>query len=78
MMRDLIRDGEKVYVHCTAGIYRSPQMIALYLAHFEDYSIEQAVNKIKMDHPFAKPNCKVVKEAASLIRLHRSLSQILI
>jgi protein-tyrosine phosphatase len=34
MMRELLKNGEKVYVHCSAGIYRSPQMIALYLTIF--------------------------------------------
>lgn len=34
LMRELLRDGERVYVHCSAGIYRSPQMIALYLTLF--------------------------------------------
>jgi protein-tyrosine phosphatase len=72
MMRDLIRDGEKVYVHCSAGIYRSPQMIALYLTIFERYSLEQAVSTVKANHPYAKPNARVVREAVGLIQLHRS------
>lgn len=78
MMRDLLKEGEKVYVHCTAGIYRSPQMIVLYLTRFENYSIEQAVNKVKNSHPFAKPNHKVIKDAVKEIEMHRSLTQILI
>lgn len=72
MMRELIREGEKVYVHCSAGIYRSPQMIALYLTLFERYSLEQAVSTVKASHPYAKPNAKVVRDAAGLIQLHRS------
>lgn len=40
IMRDLIKSGERVYVHCSAGIYRSPQMIALYLSLFEKYTID--------------------------------------
>lgn len=26
-----------VYIHCTAGIYRSPQLAILYLVRFENY-----------------------------------------
>jgi protein-tyrosine phosphatase len=78
MMRDLIKDGEKVYVHCSAGIYRSPQMIALYLTLFEKYSIEQAVNTIKASHPYAKPNCKVIRDAIGLMQLHRTNRMVLI
>jgi protein-tyrosine phosphatase len=72
VMRDLMRDGERVYVHCSAGIYRSPQMIALYLTLFERYSLEQAVSTVKANHPYAKPNSKVVRDAAGLIQLHRN------
>jgi protein-tyrosine phosphatase len=39
MMTDLLKDGGKVYVYCSAGIYRSPQIIALYLSMFQNYSV---------------------------------------
>lgn len=61
-LREMLRESGKVYVHCTAGIYRSPQIIALYLAQFQDYSVEQAVDMVKMNHPLARPNCKVITE----------------
>lgn len=31
LMHQLLKDG-KVYVYCSAGVYRSPQLVALYLA----------------------------------------------
>ena len=40
LLSDLLKEGGKVYVHCSAGIYRSPQMIALYLTLFEHYPLE--------------------------------------
>ncbi len=40
LLRDLIKQGEIVYVHCSVGIYRSPQMIALYLTLCEKYPID--------------------------------------
>ena len=40
ILADLLHSGETVYVHCSAGIYRSPQMIALYLAAFQHYKVE--------------------------------------
>lgn len=78
MMRELIKEGEKVYVHCSAGIYRSPQMIALYLTLFEKYTVEQAVGMIKSNHPHAKPSSKVIRDSISLMQLHRVNRQILI
>ena len=52
LMKELIKE-EKVYVHCSAGIYRSPQMIALYLILYEQFSAEKAVQTIKEKHPYA-------------------------
>lgn len=72
VMRELLREGERVYVHCSAGIYRSPQMIALYLTLFERYSLEQAVAAVKENHPYAKPNWKVVRDAVGLIQFRRN------
>ena len=36
---EALKEEGKIYVHCTAGIYRSPQMIAMYLAAFKKYNI---------------------------------------
>lgn len=72
IMRDMIKSGERLYVHCTAGIYRSPQMIALYLTIFDKFSLEDAVSFIRRRHPYAKPNCKVVKNTINLMDLRRS------
>ena len=35
----LVQKHKKVYVHCTAGIYRSPQLIAMFLVRFRNYSL---------------------------------------
>lgn len=31
LLKKLIDSGQKVYVHCSAGIYRSPQLVVLFL-----------------------------------------------
>lgn len=52
-------------MHCSAGVYRSPQLVALYLILSENYSPEQAVEYVKLRHPFARPNRKIVLNAVS-------------
>ena len=47
MLNKLIMEKRKVYIHCSAGIYRSPQMIVLYLALFEYYPVDKALNVVK-------------------------------
>lgn len=31
ILNRLIESNQKVYVHCTAGVYRSPQVVILFL-----------------------------------------------
>lgn len=77
ILNELLKEGLNVYIHCSAGIYRSPQMIALYLAIFEHQTVEQAIQVVKSNHPFARPNTKVVKDAIGMIRYRRSRNRIL-
>lgn len=56
LLRQLVETYGSVYVHCTAGIFRSPQLIAIYLILYESYSIENAINHIKLRRPNAQPN----------------------
>lgn len=37
-LKRLIEVGKKVYVHCSAGVYRSPQIVALFLILTKNYS----------------------------------------
>lgn len=59
-MADILKKDEKVYVHCSAGIFRSTQLIALYLTLHMDYSILESVRMIQKSHPKGKPNLKVL------------------
>ena len=31
LLKKLVEENKKVYVHCTAGVYRSPQVVSLFL-----------------------------------------------
>jgi atypical dual specificity phosphatase len=63
-----MKEGGKVYIHCSAGIYRSPQMIVLYLTLFEGYALETALETVRTHHPFARPNSEVIKEVIGSIQ----------
>jgi len=49
-------------------------MIALYLAVFQQYKVEEAVSLLQERHPYAKPSCKVVEEALALIRARKNIA----
>ena len=76
IMHELLNEGGNIYVHCSAGIYRSPQIVALYLAIYQHYSAEDAMNTVKKLHPYAKPSLKAFDGALRLIKLKRYLKKI--
>ena len=51
----LVLDGHRVYVHCTAGINRSPLTVLGYLTFIEGISLEAALALIKTARPEADP-----------------------
>jgi hypothetical protein len=50
-IREVIQSGEKVYIHCGAGVGRAPTMAAAYLIA-EGCSLDEALGKIKKVRPF--------------------------
>ena len=56
LLRNLIRYGNKVYVHCSAGVYRSPQIVALYLMLVNHITPSEAIEFVKKKHPYARPS----------------------
>ena len=56
----ILASNKKVYVHCSAGMYRSPQIVVLHLIINEGYSLEYAIKFVTSKHPFANPNLSLV------------------
>jgi len=67
LLKNLINGNKKVYVHCSAGVYRSPQIVVLYLILTNNYTPEEAVEFVKSRHPFARPNPQVVSHALEIL-----------
>jgi protein-tyrosine phosphatase len=45
-LEELVRDGHVVYVHCSAGVNRSPSTVIAYLHWAEGWDLEQAVRHV--------------------------------
>lgn len=43
LLRTVLIKYHCVYVHCTAGVFRSPQLVILYLVKFCNYNLNEAV-----------------------------------
>ena len=48
--------GHATYVHCFAGVGRSPSVCAAYLAKAEEIPLEDAIAKVQDRHPVAHPD----------------------
>jgi protein-tyrosine phosphatase len=51
----LLRQGHRVYVHCTAGINRSPLVVLTYLTGVEGIGLEEAMTLLLRARPEVCP-----------------------
>lgn len=63
-IQNTIRNQGKVYVHCAAGVGRSVTIVAAWLIKENNLSVEESLNKIKINRPFILP----VSEQLTLLR----------
>jgi len=47
VLNELVNKYQKVYVHCTAGVWRAPHVVAAYLNFHQGCSFEEACKQIK-------------------------------
>ena len=60
-VRDHVRAGRRVLVHCRSGISRSPALAACYLHRHEGCSIGEALARVKLARPQAEPHHALVE-----------------
>jgi len=58
----LLKDGHTVYVHCTAGINRSPSTVIAYLHWVEQWDWEKAIHQVT-SHRQCDPYLDVIQAA---------------
>jgi len=52
--------GHAVYVHCLAGVGRSPSVCAAYIAQTQEIPLDEAIALVKQQHEFANPDAAQV------------------
>lgn len=73
LLAKLVEGDRKVYVHCSAGMYRSPQIVVLFLILTHNYSVEEAINLVKSRHRFARPNPDTVHCALNMFNQNKQM-----
>jgi protein-tyrosine phosphatase len=62
VLTELLKEDHTVFVHCNAGINRSPSVIACYLHWREDWHLDEALQHVRLNH-FCSPVTEVIRLA---------------
>jgi len=65
MLEQLLSEGHTVYVHCTAGVMRSPTVVAAYLYRCEGWQLGDAVAHLERVRN-CNPNMQAIRRAYGL------------
>ncbi len=60
---ELLRNGHTVYVHCTAGLGRSPSVVVAYLHWVQQLDLETAAKAVQQHRP-CSPNLEAIRLAS--------------
>jgi len=60
---ELLRKGHTVYVHCTAGLGRSPSVVITYLHWVQQFELDKAVRLMQQCRP-CSPNLEAIRLAS--------------
>ncbi|NNC99073.1 MAG: hypothetical protein HKN85_02720 [Gammaproteobacteria bacterium] len=63
----LLTKGNRVYLHCNAGICRAPATVLAYLCHYRDMSIQQGLEYIRRQRPQVSPYKNAVVKALEIL-----------
>lgn len=55
-IHELVQEERSVYVHCFAGVGRSPMACIAYVARYTSTTLDEAIQRILVCHRFAEPN----------------------
>lgn len=62
VLTELLKQNHTTYVHCNAGVNRSPSAIISYLHWMEDWDLDRAVQHVRRRHP-CSPVTEVIRRA---------------
>eukprot|EP00442_Polarella_glacialis_P003455 CAMPEP_0115148920 /NCGR_PEP_ID=MMETSP0227-20121206/64156_1 /TAXON_ID=89957 /ORGANISM="Polarella glacialis, Strain CCMP 1383" /LENGTH=546 /DNA_ID=CAMNT_0002559037 /DNA_START=66 /DNA_END=1707 /DNA_ORIENTATION=- len=63
---DMVRQGKKVFIHCTAGMGRAPAVAVVYLCRYQGYSFEHAHSHVRAHRKVATPNVGAMRRALGI------------
>jgi len=76
LIHDHIQSQQPIYVHCLAGVERSPTACIAYLCLHQDMELWEAINSVKQAHPNTRPTEGQIQIIRELIRQPQSFHNI--
>lgn len=61
IVREYVARGLPIFVHCLAGVERSPTVCIAYLCRYHKLELWEAVNWLKQVHPTSMPNASELR-----------------
>lgn len=63
------QNGHVIYVHCLAGVGRSPSVCIAYLTQIERLSLQDALGKVQASHPYTYPDPSQIRVLQAFLAL---------
>ena len=63
LLKHLVDEGKQVYVHCTAGMGRSPAVVVMYLSRYHGKSLMEALEYVSTCRAVVCPNVNAIIRA---------------
>jgi protein-tyrosine phosphatase len=61
LLKCLVDAGQQVYIHCTAGMGRSPAVVVTYLSRYHQQSLDEALAYVRRCRPVICPNVNAIR-----------------
>lgn len=71
-LNDLLSQGNRVYVHCNAGICRAPATVLAYLCHYRGMTIPEGLEYIRRQRPQVSPYRSAITRALAILKAEES------
>jgi len=65
-INQLLNQGNKVLVHCTSGVSRSPTLVIYYLMVYKNITYNESYRHVRNRHPIINPNHHFTKFLSSI------------
>jgi protein-tyrosine phosphatase len=61
LLKRLVDAGQQVYIHCTAGMGRSPAVVVTYLSRYHQQNLDEALAYVRRCRPVICPNVNAIR-----------------